>query len=199
MKSILHKLVRKFIKIYNDKEEKEICSMLGYCGENVRIGKPIMIGHPENIFIGEGTTIMDMARLQAYPELMKDNPTIKIGKCCFMGYRLCLLAGADIIIGDYVLMASDITLCSHNHGMNPLDSKVYMEQKLTANKIVIGDNCWIGDKVIILAGINVGMGSIIGAGSVVTHDVPRYSMVVGNPARVIKVYNFETKRWEKNE
>ena len=52
--------------------------------------------------------------------------------------------------------------------------------------ITIGDDVWIGSRVIILGGVNVGNGAVIGAGSVVTHDVPPYSVVGGNPARIIK-------------
>ena len=51
---------------------------------------------------------------------------------------------------------------------------------------MIGDNCWIGENVIVLPGVHIGDGSIIGAGAVVTHDIPNYSLAVGNPAKVIK-------------
>jgi acetyltransferase-like isoleucine patch superfamily enzyme len=64
----------------------------------------------------------------------------------------------------------------------------------------IEKGCWIGEKVIILPGVNIGERSIIGAGSVVTKSIPAYSIAVGNPARVIKTWNKDSKQWvKKNE
>jgi acetyltransferase-like isoleucine patch superfamily enzyme len=61
----------------------------------------------------------------------------------------------------------------------------------------IEKGCWIGEKVIILPGVNIGKRSIIGAGSVVTKSIPEYSIAVGNPARVIKTWNKDKKQWVK--
>lgn len=199
MKYIFHRIVRKIVNLYKRIEGKEICTRLGYCGDGVTINAPKVFGHPELMSIGEKTVIMDDARMQVYPELVEEEAKIIIGRNCFLGYRLCILAGASVIIGNDVLMASDITLCAHNHGINPLASEPYMSQKLDVKQITIGDNCWIGDKVIVVAGVTIGKGSIIGAGSVVTKDVPDYCIAVGNPAKIIKKYNFDTKRWKKNE
>lgn len=52
--------------------------------------------------------------------------------------------------------------------------------------ITIGDNCWLGGNVIVLPGVNIGSGSVIGAGSVVTHDIPPSSLAYGNPAKVVR-------------
>ncbi|MFW5525562.1 MAG: DapH/DapD/GlmU-related protein [Prevotella sp.] len=61
------------------------------------------------------------------------------------------------------------------------------ERKISSRgKIVIGDNVWIGDKATVLAGVHIGEGVVIGANSVVTHDIPPYCVAVGNPATVIK-------------
>ena len=57
--------------------------------------------------------------------------------------------------------------------------------------------CWVGEKVIIMPGVTIGDRSIIGAGAIVTRDIPPYSIAVGNPAKVIKRYNFKTHSWEK--
>ena len=65
------------------------------------------------------------------------------------------------------------------------------------NLITVGDNCWIGEKTTILPGVNIGKGCVIGAMSVVTKDIPDYSIAAGNPARVIKRYDFEAHEWKK--
>lgn len=199
MKYIIHRTIRKMVNIYKKMDGRWICTRLAYCGKNVQINAPKVFGHPELMSIGDNTVVLDGARFQSYPELVDDEPRILIGKNCFLGYRLCILAGANVTIGNDVLMASDITLCSHNHGMNPEDTVPYMNQSLICEPINIGDNCWIGDKVIIVAGVTIGRGSVVGAGSVVTKNIPDYCIAVGNPARVIKQYNFENKRWERYE
>lgn len=89
-------------------------------------------------------------------------------------------------IGKYVMMGEDCTIITRNHKFNNVD-EVMMEQGFDEEKPVrIGDNVWIGDKVIILPGVQIGQGCIIGAGSVVTHNIPPYSIVAGNPARLIR-------------
>ena len=96
-----------------------------------------------------------------------------------------------------MLFASNVIVTNENHGMDPESSVPYMNQELTARDVSIGDGCWIGEKVCILPGVSIGEKCIIGAGSVVTKSIPDYSIAVGNPAKVLKIYNFESKRWEK--
>ena len=72
-----------------------------------------------------------------------------------------------------------------------------MERKYRTRPVFIEDNVWIGESVSVLPGVRIGKNSIIGANSVVTKNIPENSIAVGNPARVIKKYNFETSFWEK--
>ena len=88
-------------------------------------------------------------------------------------------------------------ISSENHGMDPESEKSYMRQPLVSKPVSIGDGCWIGEKVCILPGVTIGKKCVIGAGSVVTKSIPDYSIAVGNPAKVVKQYNFETQHWEK--
>ena len=70
-------------------------------------------------------------------------------------------------------------------------------QKVTTQLITIDDNVWIGANCVVTAGVTIGKHSVIGADSVVTRDIPPYSVAGGNPAKVIKQYNFTTQLWEK--
>lgn len=196
MKYLLHRVVRKLVNIYKKTDGKLLCNQLERCGSGVNIIAPQVFGYPENISIGDNTVILDGARLQVYPDLVEENPKISIGKNCYFTYRTSILAGGDIIIGDNVLFASDVTLCSHNHGTDPESSKAYMDQHLIVGDIKIGNNCWLGNNVIVLAGVTIGDGVVVGAGSIVTKDIPSHCVAAGNPARIIKRYNFLTREWE---
>ena len=125
-------------------------------------------------------------------------PLINIGNNCYIGFGFTILAGtgAKINIGNDVLIASNVLITNENHGINPDDLNEYMNQKLYCKNVSIGDGCWIGEKVCILPGVNIGKKCVIGAGAIVTKSVPDYSIAVGNPARVIKKYDFNKHSWE---
>jgi acetyltransferase-like isoleucine patch superfamily enzyme len=65
------------------------------------------------------------------------------------------------------------------------------------SEIVVEDGVWIGGGAIITAGVHIGRNAVVGAGAVVTKDVPPYSVAIGNPAKVVKQYDFELKKWVK--
>lgn len=89
-------------------------------------------------------------------------------------------------IGDYVMMGTDVVVITRNHAFEHTDIPMMHQGFEQERPVVIGNDVWIGDRAIILAGVHVGDGAIIAAGAVVTHDVPPYSVVAGVPARVIK-------------
>ena len=160
------------------------------------IGYPSIITDESKTFIGEDTTILSHSRIQNYSNKIADIEGIYIGNNCYLGFGLSLLNASKISIGNSVLMASNILISSENHGMDPESDVPYMEQDLTARDVIIKDGAWIGQNVCILPGVTIGEKAIIGAGSIVTKSVPDYCIAVGNPARVIKKYNFSTHKWE---
>ncbi len=99
-------------------------------------------------------------------------------------------------IGNDVMMAQNIVVSGLNHGYEDVNVSPRL-QKESCKLIIICDDVWIGANSTITAGVTLGKHCIIGAGSVVTKDVPAFSVAVGNPAKVIKSYNKATKQWEK--
>lgn len=97
-----------------------------------------------------------------------------------------------VTIGSYSAIGEDVRIISQNH--NPgspvlslaLQKRVYGRSSVIAKDVSVGSNVWIGDAVIVLPGVNVGDGSVVAAGSVVTRNVEPYTIVAGNPARVIR-------------
>jgi len=83
-----------------------------------------------------------------------------------------------------------------NHGYEAIDTPIRL-QKVTTTQIVIEDEVWIGANAVLTAGITVGKHSVIAGGSVVVKNVPPYCVVGGNPAKILKQYNADTKQWER--
>lgn len=171
-------------------------SKFGKFGENSIIEYPALISNEEKTFIGNNTIILNNSRIQNYNIDAETSKGIYIGDGCYLGFNLSILNAGKIIIGNSVLMASNVLISSENHGMDPESDIAYMDQPLISKDVIIEDGVWIGQNVCILPGVHIGEKAIIGAGSVVTKDIAAYSIAAGNPARIIKQYNFDNHEWE---
>ncbi|RGX79341.1 acyltransferase [Bacteroides stercorirosoris] len=159
---------------------------------------------------GKGSIIRRKARLDIIP-----SKKIKLGiKSVIEDYAIINNGMGDILIGDYTHVTSrvklvgpvilgnyvtigsgaQITGLTHNY----LDiSKPISQQGVTPNQTIIKDDVWIGGNSCINQGITIGTHCIIASGSVVTKDVPPYSVVGGNPARILRQYDFKKQEWVK--
>lgn len=149
------------------------------------------------VCMGKNSTILQNSRIEAFANSINKNPKLYIGNNVSIQYYFTALIGDDIIIHDDVLLASNVKLISENHSTDPTINGSYCKQGLEVAKIEIDEGAWIGEGSCILPGVHIGKKSIVGAMSVVTKDVPDYSKVVGNPARIIKKFDFSSKKWEK--
>ncbi|MCI1217409.1 MAG: sugar O-acetyltransferase [Bifidobacterium crudilactis] len=108
---------------------------------------------------------------------------ISIGSNVHINYDCAILDNAPVTLGDNVWIAPKVGLFATNHA---LDMEERINGACRARPIDIGDGVWLGGHVIVLGGVRIGSGSVVGAGSVVTRDIPENAVAVGNPARVIK-------------
>ncbi len=108
---------------------------------------------------------------------------IEVGKNFYMNTNGVILDCGKVTIGDYVMIGPNVTLCTAGH---PLDAETRYTYEEFAKPIAIADKVWIGANVVVLPGVSIGYGAVVGAGSVVTKDVPENTVVVGDPARVVK-------------
>lgn len=136
-----------------------------------------------------------------FKSLIEDFTTINNGVGdVIIGDRSIIGLGSTIIgpvtIGNDVMLAQNIVISGMNHGYEDI-AVPPSRQKDICKQIIIADEVWIGANSVITAGVSLGKHCIIGAGSVVTKDIPAFSVAAGNPARVIKKYNSETKKWQK--
>ena len=116
-------------------------------------------------------------------------PSLIIGKNCDIGEYTHISCANSITIGNGVLMGRWITIVDNSHGHlcnEQKDMSPLMRPIEISKGICIEDNVWIGDKATILSGVTIGEGAVVGANSVVTKDIPAYTIVGGNPAKIIK-------------
>lgn len=101
-----------------------------------------------------------------------------------------------VSIGNAVIFAQNVVMSGLNHGYENIDLPI-AHQRVTTAAIVVEDECWIGANAVLTAGVTIGKHSVVAAGAVVTKSIPPYSVAVGNPARVIKQYDFDKQEWIK--
>ena len=101
-----------------------------------------------------------------------------------------------VMIGNNVILAQNVVISALNHKFEDVLMTIN-QQGVKTDQIIIEDNVWIGANSSVLAGVHIGEHVVVGAGSVVTKDIPPFSVVVGNPARILKVYDHKEQRWIK--
>jgi acetyltransferase-like isoleucine patch superfamily enzyme len=111
---------------------------------------------------------------------------IKIGNHCSFNPNCVIYGHGGLVIGDDVRIAAGTVIVPANHGFQNKDEKI-CNQPLSKKGIKIESNCWLGAGVTVLDGVVIGEGRVIGAASVVTENIPPYSVVAGNPAKLIKM------------
>lgn len=157
------------------------------------LGRIGMIHGTEFISIGRNTSFSDYIYLTAW-NLGTDTPTLIIGSNCEFGAMNHITCCNCIVIGNDVLTGKWVTITDNSHGdvtYEDMQKSPMLRNVISKGPVRIGNNVWIGDKATILPGVAVGDGAIIGANSVVTKDVPSFSVACGNPARIIKTFRDE--------
>ena len=162
------------------------------------IRRPIYIRGRKSLTGCDGLTTGRFCRF----DLEGSRPTLFIGENCEMGDMTHIVAHEKVEIGNNVLIASKCFISDTNHGAYKGEEQDSPEippnqRKLITMPVKIGDNVWIGENVIILAGANIGNGCIVGANSLISGTIPNNTIAAGSPARVIKRFQQEIQKWEK--
>ncbi|MCF8381280.1 MAG: acyltransferase [Bacteroidales bacterium] len=141
-----------------------------------------------NFYMGKRSTIEDFCTIN------NGVGKIQIGNNTRIGIGSVLIGPVNI--GDDVRLAQNVVVSGLNHNYQDI-SKPISAQGVSVEEVFIGDETWIGANSVILPGVFIGMHCVIAAGSIVTKSIPSYSVVAGNPARIIKQYSKITGKWEK--
>lgn len=168
--------------------------------KRVKVGKQIVFRNPQYILCGKDVVIGDDSKLLCWDSYGEENyndlPKIQIGDNFHATRNFTIQCANKVIIGKNVLVASNVFIIDYNHGINPLTMS-YLDNPLKRGGVFIDDGVWIGNDVIILPNVHIGKKSIIGAGSVVTKNIPEFCIAVGNPAKVIKKFDIKENKWKK--
>ena len=148
-------------------------------------GFPTIIRRNGTVSIGKRTTIWPGVKLTSLGKTGGESAKLTIGEFSSIGDRTQIHCCRNVSIGDYVLISWDVNILENNFHTTT-------DGMIGSSPISIEDRVWIGCRVIILPGVTVGEGAIIAAGAVVTKDVPKGTLVAGNPAKVIR----ETGPWK---
>lgn len=158
-------------------------------GRRSVLARSLQINNPRAVAIGSGVTICDQFILADLCPNQGEVPKIIIDDGCIILYRFQCNAAQSVRIGRNVLIASNVLVTDSDHVIEPGGIPVTRNGRFITQPVFIEDNCWIGQNAVILKGVMIGCDSIVGANSVVTHDVPSHSVVGGNPACIIKRLN----------
>jgi acetyltransferase-like isoleucine patch superfamily enzyme len=177
--------------------------LLGSVGRNVVFGHGVVLRHPHKIRIGHGVVVDDLVVLDAKGT---DNSGISIGDGVFLGrgtilsckngdielgdhvnigFHSEIFSGSSVRVGAHGLFAAYTYLVGGGHDFSATGVPV-VEQERLSRGITLDDNVWLGAGVTVLDGVHIGRHVVVGAGAVVTHDLPAASIAAGVPARVVR-------------
>jgi acetyltransferase-like isoleucine patch superfamily enzyme len=165
-----------------------ISRRFGHLGDSSFIWKPLNIMGEHYMTIGDGNVFE--AGLQLTARQIGDRPPVlSIGNHCLFRHGCHITATNSVKIGNCLLTGTNVLITDNSHGMTTREHMClpFNERPMVSKgPVVIGSKVWLGNNVCVMSGVTIGDGVIIGANSVVTHDVPAYSVAVGIPAKVIK-------------
>jgi acetyltransferase-like isoleucine patch superfamily enzyme len=148
----------------------------------------VFLGKGVDAYAGRGygrLVIGKFAHIGDHTALRAHEGTVRIGDKAVLGARVTVNSYLHVEIGPTSLIGDDTYICDFDHRYERLDQPI-KDQGIVKAPVRIGRDVWLGTKATVLRGVDVGEGCVVGAGSVVTHDLPPYSVAAGAPARVLK-------------
>jgi len=173
-----------------------------HLGGRVLFEDNVKVTNPNFIYLGNGVSLNNNCEIGVIKDnldhfnntqtpILEIEDGVGISKGAVIVALKCIQIKKNTMIGPYCFIAD------YDHSYQDVNKPIVHQPLMNINPVVIEEGVWIGAHVSICSGVTIGKNSVIGAGSVVTKNIPSYSVAVGVPAKIIKKYNFKIKCWEK--
>lgn len=175
--------------------------MFATFGRGSEVWLPLNVWNRHRIALGEAVLIEEGARFAVADTLTSagDVPLLTIGDRTHFGQRLVIVCTGSISIGNDVLGADNVFICDTYHDYRDVTLPIAAQGNAGPRPVRIEDGAFLGINSVILPGVRIGKGAYVGAGAVVTHDLPPHCVAVGNPARVMRYWDDGKQTWVKGE
>ncbi len=173
-------------------------SSFGAMGKGCTVQARMRCGNPGDIFLGDNVFIGSDAWIDCFTGYagVKFSPRLEIGDDTMIGYHSHIMVIGTMKIGRHVLIADKVYISDNLHGFEDVTLPIF-QQPMIHRPVVIEDEVWLGENVCVLPGVTIGKHAVIGSNSVVTKDVPAFSVAAGVPAKVIRRYDPACGKWCK--
>ncbi|WP_269739207.1 acyltransferase [Paraburkholderia xenovorans] len=170
-------------------------------GAKTTIFRPMLLVNVQYASLGERVLIRPGARIELVVTDPAAPPRLTIGSRVNIEQNVHIVCGSSIEIGDGVTITGNVAIVDVEHPYEDVNDPTRIGDRIRTrgNYVRIGQGAFIGFNTIVLPNVKIGRHTVVGAHSVVTRDVPDYCVVSGNPARIMKRYNFETQCWEREK
>lgn len=171
--------------------------VFGSFGQGSVLLKPLLLGNPRFVHLGKNTFIRQGARIEIILGNTPRIPELRIGDNVNIEQNVHIVCHSRLIIGSNVSITGHCAIVDVTHPYLNVDDPTKIGDRILDDNssVEIGDGSFLGFNVLIMPNVHVGKYCVIGAHSVVLKDVPDYSVVAGNPAKVIRQYDIETREW----
>lgn len=169
-----------------------------HTGEGARLARTVQVYGWQDVRIGRHSMVCDDSQLNAL-NTPGAGPRIVIGDYCLLGRRNFLNAGSLLVFGDFCLTGSDCHFLGCDHAHDSPFVPYLAAGNAPGGTILLGANVWLGARVTVLKNVRIGHGSIVGAASVVTKDIPPFAVAAGSPSRVFKRFSTIRNAWVATE
>lgn len=167
-----------------------------FLGKGVKAEGNVTVNRPDKVWLGDKVTLRQNACLAQTKGREEQKLRIKIADRSFVGRNSMLESFNQIILEEDVMLGPFVYISDSRHEYdNPFIPIRYQGFQSFENVLTIKRGAWIGAGAIILGDITIGCGSVIGANSVVSVDIPSHCVVMGHPARIYKIYHYKKKEW----
>jgi acetyltransferase-like isoleucine patch superfamily enzyme len=163
-----------------------ISGAFAHFGRRTVLMCPIRLGGEERIAIGNQVFIGAGSWLQTLPDGNNQSVAISIGSGTSVAGACVISAVRQVVLEENVLLARNVYISDHSHKYTETDMPILAQGLDNIEPVLIRQGAWLGQNVVVCPGVTIGRGTVIGANSVVTRDIPDFAVAVGSPARVVK-------------